>query len=147
MNFFKVSDLKLKKTITQGDKCYLHKEIHTPGRIDHEVYQYDPNSGKIIAAMDPELFGIPKMELTKVGRSLVFFIPNYRDGEFWGPSDYQDLKSLIYALNNRITKIDNILDKHSDPILAVPPGVIDEDGKVKKESLGMSEVDNETPGF
>lgn len=134
-------------TFVQGGKTYLHKETHQPGQIVHEVFEYDPKQGKIISAEMPEEFGFMPIEQTKISRSLIFAIPNYRDGKFWGPSDYKDLESLFFALNNRLTKTDNILDKHSDPILAVPPGVIDEEGKVKKESLGMFEVDNENPGF
>jgi hypothetical protein len=135
-------------TFSRGDVDYLHKEIHVPGYIMHEVYRYDASQGRITATENPEEFGYPAMEETGVDRSLIFYIPNVRDSSgFWGTSDYRDLESLFFAINNRITKTDNILDKHSDPILAVPPGVIDEDGKVKKEALGMVEVDNENPGF
>jgi len=138
----------LAHVIKREGKTYLHKEIHEPGAIYHEVYNYDPNQEKIISTMDPAAFGFAEREDTKVKRSLVFHIPNVRDGSgFWGSSDYQDLEPLFFALNNRITKTDNILDKHSDPILAVPPGVLDENGKIRKEALGMFEVDNETPGF
>lgn len=129
---------------TGKETCYLHKEIHTPGLIQHEVYQYSKSEQKIISTENPEDFGWPAQEETGVNRSLVFHIPNVRDGAgFWGTSDYKDLDTLFFALNNRITKTDNILDKHSDPILAVPPGVLDENGQVKKEALGMFEVDNE----
>lgn len=130
---------------TGRSAVYIHKEIHTPGLIQHEVYQYDRGGQKIISQEDVKNFGWPEQEITGVERSLVFHIPNVRDGAgFWGTSDYKDLETLFFALNNRITKTDNILDKHSDPILAVPPGVLDENGEVKKESLGMFEVDNET---
>lgn len=134
---------------TGRNTWYLHKEIHTPGLIQHEVYQYDKQQGKIVAQeTDPTKFGWPEQEVTGVQRSLVFHVPNVRDGSgFWGTSDYSDMETLYFALNNRITKTDNILDKHSDPILAVPPGVLDEDGNVRKEALGMFEVDNENPGF
>lgn len=126
----------------------LHKEIHEPGVIYHEVYNYNPHEEKIISSLPVTQFGFKEREDTQVSRSLVFHVPNVRDGNgFFGTSDYVDLESLFFGLNNRITKIDNILDKHSDPILAVPPGVLDENGKVRKEALGMFEVDNETPGF
>lgn len=135
-------------TFKQGDATYLHKEIHVPGKIYHEVYKYDPTQHKIISTEDVTQFGYKEVEDTGVNRSLVFHIPNVRDGSgYWGTSDYLDLKSLFFALNNRITKTDNILDKHSDPILAVPPGVIDENGQVRKQALQMFEVDNEQPGF
>lgn len=132
----------------QQGKEYLHKEIHVPGKIYHEVYQYDSRENKIIANMRAEDFGYAEVEETGVNRSLIFHIPNVRDGSgFFGTSDYHDVKSLFFALNNRITKTDNILDKHSDPILAVPEGVLDEDGKVRKQALQMFEVDNQNPGF
>lgn len=134
-------------TFQNGSNTVLHKETHQPGTIYHEFFNYDPRTQTLISTLDPAQFGYKDVEDTKVKRSLVFHIPNFREGKFWGPSDYKDLESLFFALNNRLTKTDNILDKHSDPILAVPPGVIDEEGKVKKESLGMFEVDNENPGF
>lgn len=132
---------------SQNNNIYLHKETHRPGYIFHEIYRYDPNKQLIIATEDPLAFGFKPVEETKVDHSLIFHIPNVRDGSFFGTSDYRDLEQLFFALNNRITKIDNILDKHSDPILAVPPGVIDEKGQVRKEALSMFEVDNENPGF
>lgn len=134
-------------TFPQGSDTILHKETHQPGYIYHEFFKYDPRSQTLISTENPATFGYKDVEETKVKTSLVFHIPNFRDGKFWGPSDYKDLETLFFALNNRLTKTDNILDKHSDPILAVPPGVIDEEGKVKKEALGMFEVDNENPGF
>jgi hypothetical protein len=131
----------------QNGNSYLHKETHRPGLIFHEIFRYDPVKEQIIATEKATDFNYPDQEETGVDTSLIFHVPNYRDGDFFGSSDYRDLEQLMFALNNRITKIDNILDKHSDPILAVPPGVIDEKGKVKKEALNMFEVDNENPGF
>ena len=136
------------EVLKRDGKTILHKEIHEPGSIVHEVYNYDPEQKKTISALEPKDFGFPEYEETLVKRSLVFHIPNVRDGSgFWGTDDYRDIETLMFALNNRLTKTDNILDKHSDPILAVPPGVLDESGTIKKEALGMFEVDNETPGF
>lgn len=137
------------QVIKRDGVTYLHKEIHEPGTIYHEVYVYDETQEKIISTADPKAFGWAEREDTRIKRSLVFHIPNVRDGNgYWGTPDFTgDFETLQFALNNRITKMDNILDKHSDPILAVPPGVLDEKGRVRKEALGMFEVDNETPGF
>lgn len=130
------------------NKTYLHKEIHVPGKIINEVWGYNPDTELLTTRESAEAFGFKEEEETGVNRSLVFHIPNVRDGNgFYGTSDYSDLDPLFFALNNRLTSVDNILDKHSDPILAVPTGVIDENGKVKKEALNMFEVDNENPGF
>lgn len=147
-NRYKPKEDVLAWIFIQNGTCYLHREIHTPGYIAHEIYTYNKDQQRIIAQVDVKDFGFVELEETGIDRSLIFHIPNVRDGTgFWGTSDYQDLEQLFFALNNRITKIDNILDKHSDPILAVPPGVLDEKGNVKKEALGLFEVDNESPGF
>ena len=62
---------------------------------------------------------------------LVEHIPNWRlDDMFWGISDYHDLDSLFDALNNRVSRIDSILDKHSDPKLILPPGSMEYDERL-----------------
>lgn len=132
----------------EGSQVYYHKEIHVPGYIYHEVYQYDETSKSLKAQFSPEKFGYKEEEKTNIDSSLIYHIPNQRDGSgFFGTSDYADLTSLFYAINNRLTKTDEVVDKHSDPLLAVPPGVIDENGNVVKSDIGLIEVDNETPGF
>lgn len=157
-NYFPVLDVNATRyTPTQevlinifvrNGKTYMHKEIQVPGSIQNEVYEYDPKAQKIGATQDPVQFGFKPFESTGLDRTLIFYIPNVRDGSgYFGSSDYKDLMSLFFAINNRITKMDNILDKHSDPVLAVPTGIIDEDGKVKKSALGVFEVDSENPGF
>jgi hypothetical protein len=103
------------------------------------------NGDKIESEVDLGVLGnIPGLvpaQATKVDRSLIVHVPNWKTGDcYWGMSDYHDLTSIFYALNNRLTKTDNILDKHSDPILMVPPGVLDEKGQVRKKSLGVIEV-------
>jgi len=72
---------------------------------------------------------------------MVIHTPNWKTGnKFFGISDYFDLDSLFFAINNRITKSDNILDAHSDPILMVPPGVLDEKGRFKKKDHRVIEM-------
>ena len=133
--------------ISEGNTAYLRKEIHKGGNIRNEVYEYDSKKKQIISQIDWAVWmqthpgSAPEQIATKVKRSLIIHVPNFRRGSrYFGVSDYHDLESLFFALNNRITKIDNILDKHSDPILAVPEGVLDENGNVRKEALGMFEI-------
>jgi hypothetical protein len=61
-------------------------------------------------------------------------------GKFWGISDYEDLVDLFFAINNRLSRNEHILDKHGDPILAVPQGVLDGSGNVSRQNLGMIEL-------
>lgn len=131
-----------------GDKDYVLKEIHTVGTIFNELWLLE--GGILKAQVDLSLLGddAPEEEQeTGVDRWLVEHVPNWKVGKrVFGYSDYYDLGTLFYAVNNRFTKIDNILDTHSDPILALPEGVLDEDGKVRRERLKMFEIPNSDGG-
>lgn len=133
--------------VTIAGRPYLRKEIHKPGLIKNQLWELEgtPQIGyKIKHEADIGLLNIPGLlpeVVTGIDRSLLIHIPNWRPGErHFGLSDYYDLDTLFYAINNRLTKVDNILDKHGDPILAVPPGIIGEDGKIKKKQLGVIEL-------
>lgn len=123
-------------------KKYLRIERHYPGRIENLVYLMEGN--KIVGLADISLIGIkdlPPVVYTGVSRSLLFHIPNWKTGNrYFGISDYQDLQQLFFSVNNRMSKVDAILDKHSDPILLLPDGVLDANGKVKKSQIGVIEI-------
>lgn len=128
-------------------KEYVRKEIHTPGYISNEVYELTNTKsglGRLGAPQPLSIIGIDQskaLEATNINKQLIVHIPNWKIGNrFFGISDYYDLDNLFYALNNRLSSIDNILDKHSDPILMVPPGVLDEHGHVNKKALGVIEA-------
>ena len=117
---------------------YLREEIHHPRKIVNKLFRLEGE--KIMEELPVSTLGLKPEEETKVDRPLVFHIPNWKTGgRFFGISDYSDLDNIFYAINNRLTKNDNILDKHSDPILAVPEGILDEKGKVRREKLNMVE--------
>ncbi|HET6925064.1 MAG TPA: phage portal protein [Candidatus Saccharimonadales bacterium] len=124
-----------------ADKKYLRKEIHTPGQIENQLFLMDGD--KIVKPEPLELLGDPELqpiEQTGIDRILVVHVPNWSDGTaHFGLDDYQDITTLIFALNNRLSLIDNILDKHADPILAVPEGVLDENGNIDRSVLGVYE--------
>lgn len=136
------TEVELSWTFKVGDKNYLRKEIHYAGRIENKVFRMEQN--KIMEEVGLDVLGLgdmPPSQETGIDRSLIVHIPNFKTGDrFFGISDYHDLDSLFYAINNRMTKIDNILDKHGDPILMVPPGILDDNGQVKKKTLGVIEV-------
>lgn len=123
-------------------KEYLRKEIHTPGKIANSLFLLEKGVVKqevSISLLGEE--GLTEEQDTKISKSLIVHVPNWRDGSrYFGYDDYADLTALFYALNNRMTKNENILDKHSDPILALPEGVLDEKGEVKKEAFTMFEI-------
>jgi len=125
----------------RGDLEYVRREIHSPGLIKNEVWKLD--GGKMVERVDLSILGIEDIEdeeVIEIDRSMLIHLPNWKAGARWnGFSDYFDITQLFYAINNRLTKTDNILDKHSDPILAVPKGILNEKGKIKKEALGLFE--------
>lgn len=123
-----------------GEKDYLRKEIHEIGLIRNELYRLE--GMEIKEQSNLSLLGedLKESEIVRGKRSLLYHSPNWRAGNRWnGISDYFDLETLFYAIDNRFTKIDNILDTHSDPILSLPEGILDEEGKVKREKLRMIE--------
>ena len=135
--------------IKQGSNDFVRKEIHYPGTIENQLWSYNSSSKKLIAKIpwNEDAMGMPEFVETKVSRNLIVHIPNWRVGtRYYGYSDYDDLHQLFFALNNRMTKIDGILDKHSDPILAVPEGILDEEGKVRAEHIKVFEVSSNNEG-
>lgn len=140
--------VELAWTFKQGDDTYLRKEIHSFKKIENKVFAM--KGTQVLNEVDLSVLGIDDIdpvEEVKVDRPLIYHIPNWKTGRrYFGYSDYLDLEPLFYALNNRMTMIDNILDKHSDPILMVPPGVLDEEGKVKKKALGVIEYEEGATG-
>jgi len=130
------------------EQKYLRKEIHHPKKIVNEIYlmKGDTIEGKTTFKA-AGLKNIKDSVITKIDKHLLVHIPNWKTTtRFWGISDYYDLTSIFYGINNRLTKVDNILDKHSDPLLIVPPGILDKKGQVKKGSLGVVEIKNAEDG-
>lgn len=134
-----------------GKNTFVRKEIHTAGLITNELWSYDNRTKKLVAQIpwtnyyDPSVD--PETVETRITKNLIVHIPNWRIGtEYFGISDYVDLDTLFYALNNRITKVDNVLDTHSDPILAIPDGLLNDDGEVRRENLQLIEIPADSNG-
>jgi len=120
--------------IESGKNKYLRREIHEVGKITNELWlMKGPKLEKKVDFSEINL-DIKETELTKIDRHLLIHIPNWKTGsKHFGYSDYHDLDSIFFAINNRVSKNDGVLDTHTDPFLMVPEGVIGEDGKVKKD--------------
>lgn len=124
-----------------GKQHYLRVEHHVPGWIYQEVYLCSkPESGKVSIGKQAklsDLYNKPPKDKQRTGvehTSLLFHCPNFEvDDEFWGVSDYDDLASIFEAINNRLSKIDAYLDKHSKPKLVGFEGMAGPDGNVDSE--------------
>ena len=127
---------------TIDEREYLVVETYRVGEIETRVYEFKQNTiGGEYSSMD--MLGIEPIVKTNLGEgySLIHHIKNWgMSGKFWGISDYEDLVDLFFAINNRLSRNEHILDKHGDPILAVPQGVLDGNGNVSRQNLGMIEL-------
>jgi Phage portal protein, SPP1 Gp6-like. len=127
---------------TIDEREYLVVETYRVGEIETRVYEFKQNTiGGEYSSMD--ILGIEPIVKTNLGEgySLIHHIKNRgMSGKFWGISDYEDLVDLFFAINNRLSRNEHILDKHGDPILAVPQGVLDGSGNVSRQNLGMIEL-------
>lgn len=136
-------------------KSSSDKFLDKDGKPQEIVIQEKHTKGKVetvgMVVVGEEITEIPTEKMVEMGYSslvetkvtdwLIFHIPNSRTNDsLFGIDDYRDVKGLVEAVNNRLTRIDNVLDKHGDPILTVPAGVLDVDGKVSKSSFGLIEV-------
>ena len=128
-------------------ESYVRKEIHEPGKIFNKVFLFEDgvmkNEVSLTIAGVPNL--LPELNTLVDDKSLVVHIPNWKVGSRWnGISDYNDLDSIFFAINNRLTKVDNVLDKHTDPILMVPAGILDKEGRpIKKDNRIIEMGDGE----
>lgn len=124
-----------------NDNEYLRVEEHEKGIIRNKLYLLDGE--RIGKQVDLSLFyeDLPEEQTTGIDDFLIVHIPNFRTNDsFWGISDYYDIESIQDEINNRLSRISMILDKHSDPTLIVPPGTLDENGELMKGDAEVFEI-------
>jgi hypothetical protein len=122
---------------------YLRVEEHEPGTIKHRLLLLTGQSpGQEVPLNTLEEYkNLPTEEETGLPVIPVVHIPNFRYGSrFWGISDYQGLDALFEAMNNRLSQIEIVLDKHVAPKIILPPGFIDDQGKVRFDSMEAVEM-------
>ena len=149
------------------DTRYVKLEIHQPYTVTHELWAL---SGERMEKLVPftekaELFpalvesagkdGYQNVRMDAQGRVvedtgypglLVEYVPNFvLPDEFYGHSDYDHLLSIQDDINKTGTGILQVILKHIDPKLVVPPGTLQYDEKrgqwyVLKEDMETVEV-------
>lgn len=135
--------IQWKRAINGQD--YLRREIREFGVIKQELWMLDGD--QLARQVDlkmafPNGDAPPEEQKTGIDGFLMVHIPNFKSSplNLYGRSDYAELETLFDEINNRVTRDGHILDKHSDPKLAIPPGVLDKEGKVRRQNLQMFEV-------
>ncbi|MDC3413971.1 phage portal protein [Terrihalobacillus insolitus] len=116
-----------------GDQDWiLNIESHYPNKIVYRKFEMYPFETRGIDVVEWKIGNEIKKEYREVETGvpfpLVVHIPNYATDDDWeGIDDLSEHKPLFDELNRRLTKIAEILDKHADPAIAVPTGVLGED--------------------
>jgi len=109
---------------------------YTPGKISREAYVLDgmKMGRRIIGAQLSRVLGpgVPEESRTGVERSTLVHVPNTRgSNDFFGRSDLGGgLVTLFEEVDERLSQIVRILDKHASPKMAGPANLIDQDGNV-----------------
>lgn len=116
-----------------GDEDWiLNVEAHYPNLIDYRKFEMTPfdTFGMEVTEwkIGKEIKSERRTVETGIPFPLVVHIPNYATDDSWeGIDDISEHKPMFDEINNRLTRIAEILDKHADPSLAVPAGVLGED--------------------
>lgn len=137
------------------DLPFLNVERHLPGYIIYERYQLETFEGGVNTKYGAEVqlfkirekVGSTEIEETGVPRLLVQHIPYKSTDDAWqGKGTLETVESLIYAINDRLTQIDYILWKHSDPTAYGPP--LESTGNARLSGRYIElEKDDKTPGY
>lgn len=113
----------------------LFVESHFANKIIYRqfklsVFQTDRYGNVVLFKIGDELPEGYEEQITGVPVPLVVHVANYNDGIDWkGEDDISEHLALFDEINNRISQIGAILDKHADPAIAVPTGLLQEDGE------------------
>lgn len=126
----------------------LFQEIHSRGRIDYTLhrikpnpsggYRYRPDADRIPLETLPDLAELAATLDANDGQDTgideLLVVPIAMGGSdesgVWGRSDYADIDAMQGELNNRVTQIAGIQDKHADPWMYGPPMFLNEDQKL-----------------
>ncbi len=112
---------------------YLHIESHYAGKVEYSKFRLFPIKvsveGEILQwKIGYEIVSAREAYATGVSIPLVIHVPNYALDDSWrGIDDITEHRSILDEINNRISQISDILDKHADAPIAVPVGTLRED--------------------
>lgn len=118
-----------------GEQWQLVVESHYPGKIVNRKFwmaEFNTNYDNEVIRwqITSEITEEQKEMSTGVPFPLIVHVPNFALDDSWeGIDDLSDLKPLFDELNNRLSQLSVILDKHADPAIAVPAGSLSEDEK------------------
>ena len=126
-----------------GSDFAVIREIHVPGEVRFAANRWTstglgPALPDLLAQYGleegPHATGIDEIPVVHYGHQ-------QRAGRHWGLSEFDRVRRIIFALENRISQEDEVLEKHSRPKLIVGPGLLGEDGKARLADFDVIEMD------
>ena len=126
----KITTIHVCIPIYADEKWYLTVESHSAGYVQYHMYEMKPSDvtlGTPTSWTIQNQVGDMQEEFTGINQPLVIHVPNYATDSWEGHDDLSEHKSLFDEINNRLSQIASILDKHADPAMAVPAGVLEVD--------------------
>lgn len=138
-NKIKIFHVAVPYYVEKDKKWYLNIESHSSGQIFYQKYRMTPLYTNIDGEVERwEIDGVVEdgfqVVQTGVPVPLVVHIPNLATADEWcGIDDLTEIHPLLDEVNNRLSQIASILDKHSDPAMIVPSGILgaDENGNAE----------------
>lgn len=120
------------ESINKPNNFMLQVESHYAGRIEYHNHELTvirtETDGTPIEYKIGNMIGDIQVVQTGVPIPLVVHVPNFATDDTWeGLDDLTELKPLFDELNNRLSQVASIMDKHSNPALALPMGLLTED--------------------
>lgn len=111
----------------------LRVEVHTPGQIQNLALPY--KNGRLGSPLNLQHIepNTPEFVATGISEIPIVHIPNLQtdDSGPFGISDYAFFESIQRELNNRMSQIGGVLDKHADPNMVIPSGALDPEGNFR----------------
>jgi hypothetical protein len=128
----------------EGDDQFLYTETYEPD--ESGLYWCITRNYKFKNNQVGKLLNESKVSTT-LFESPLQYVPFIRSGSsFWGDSIYKGSVALYDELNNRVTQISNVLDKHSDPSMWALSSVFDENGDLNHKGGKVYEVQEDAEG-
>jgi hypothetical protein len=106
-------------------EAYYGKTVEDAESVNPKTYFENELADVLVESATAETTGALTYQ-TNTTKPLVFHIPNFSlPDELYGLSDYsQDIKSVVYSINDGYTSIESVRKRHIDPMLVVPESVI-----------------------
>lgn len=115
----------------ETEKWALNVESHKAGKIKYHQYELTVVNKDVAGNPTTFKIGAPisgaTEENTGISMSLVVHVPNMATDSWEGQDDLTEHRSIFDEINNRLSQVAAILDKHADPAMAVPAGVLEVD--------------------